>query len=133
MFNKAKFEQLPPDYKSLVRTAAQAADADMLQKYDYLNPTALKQLVADGAQLRPFSPEIMDACFEAANEVYAEITASNARSRRSGTRSDGVPQGALSVGAGGRVQLRHLHDDPAARRQALKPAPAKASEDTRLS
>jgi TRAP-type mannitol/chloroaromatic compound transport system substrate-binding protein len=78
MFNKAKFEELPDSYKSLVRTAAQATDADMLQKYDYVNPPAVKRLVANGAQLRPFSPEILDACFTAANEVYAEIMASNA-------------------------------------------------------
>jgi len=78
LFNKAKYEELPANYKSLVRTAAQATDANMLQKYDYLNPTAVREVVANGAQLRPFSQEILEACFEKANEVYAEITASNA-------------------------------------------------------
>jgi len=77
MFNKAKYDELSPAYKSLVRTAAQAADANMLQKYDFLNPTAVKSLVANGAQLRPFSPEILAACFDKANEVYAEMEASN--------------------------------------------------------
>ena len=77
MFNKAAYEGLPPAYQSLLRTAAQAADANMLQKYDWLNPVAIKSLVAQGAQLRPFSPEIMEACFNAANEVYAEMEASN--------------------------------------------------------
>ena len=77
-FNKAKYEELPEGYKSLLRTACQAADADMLQKYDYLNPTAIKELVGTGAQLRPFSPEILEACFNAANEVYAEMEATNA-------------------------------------------------------
>ena len=76
-FNKAKYEELPEDYKSLLHTAAQAADANILQMYDHLNPIALKELVASGAQLRPFSPEIMDACYKAANEVYAELEASN--------------------------------------------------------
>ncbi len=78
MFNKGKFDELPAAYKSLIRTAAQAEDANMLQKYDYLNPTALRNLVANGAQLRPFSQEILAACFDAANEVYGELTASNA-------------------------------------------------------
>ncbi|MBL8582678.1 MAG: TRAP transporter substrate-binding protein [Rhizobiaceae bacterium] len=78
MFNKAKYEELPANYKSLVHTAAQAADANMLQKYDYLNPAAIKRLVANGAQLRPFSPEILAACFEKSNEVYAEMMANNA-------------------------------------------------------
>jgi TRAP-type mannitol/chloroaromatic compound transport system substrate-binding protein len=77
MFNKAKVDELPAAYKALLRTAAQAADANMLQKYDFLNPTAVKSLVANGAQLRPFSPEILSACFDKANEVYAEMEASN--------------------------------------------------------
>jgi TRAP-type mannitol/chloroaromatic compound transport system substrate-binding protein len=50
----------------------------MLQKYDYLNPPAVRRLVGAGAQLRPFSQEILEACFNASNEIYAEITASNA-------------------------------------------------------
>ena len=78
MFNKAKYEELSPAYKSLLRTAAHAADADMLQKYDFLNPTAVRKLVANGAQLRPFTPEVLNACFEASSEVYAEIEATNA-------------------------------------------------------
>jgi TRAP-type mannitol/chloroaromatic compound transport system substrate-binding protein len=77
IFNKGKFDELPKSYQSLIRTAAQAEDANMLQKYDYLNPTAIKKLVANGAQLRPFSQEILAACFDAANEVYAELTAAN--------------------------------------------------------
>jgi TRAP-type mannitol/chloroaromatic compound transport system substrate-binding protein len=77
MFNKAKWEELPATYKAVLKVAAQATDANMLQKYDYLNPTAIKSLVANGAQLRPFSQEILSACFDATNEVYAEMEASN--------------------------------------------------------
>ena len=39
---------------------------------------AVRRLVAGGAKLRPFSQEIMAACFDKANEVYAEMEASNA-------------------------------------------------------
>jgi TRAP-type mannitol/chloroaromatic compound transport system substrate-binding protein len=77
MFNSAAFGALPPAYQSLLRTAAQGVDANMLQMYDWKNPTAIKSLVANGVQLRPFSPEIMQACFTAANEVYAEMEATN--------------------------------------------------------
>lgn len=76
-FNKAKYEALPESYKALLHASARAADADMLQRYDHLNPIALKELVARGAQLRPFSAEILDACFKASNDVYAEIEAEN--------------------------------------------------------
>ena len=77
MVSLEAYEALPDNYKSLLRTAARATDADMLQKYDWLNTAAVKNLVAAGAQLRPFSPEILEACFNAANEVYAELDASN--------------------------------------------------------
>ena len=50
----------------------------MLQKYDFKNPTAIKSLVGQGVQLRPFSPEILQASFAAATEVYAEMEAVNA-------------------------------------------------------
>ncbi|TNC73384.1 TRAP transporter substrate-binding protein [Rubellimicrobium roseum] len=77
MFNLEQYEALPESYKSLLRTAARATDADMLQKYDFLNPTAIRNLVAGGAQLRPYSTEILDACLQTSNEVYAELDGSN--------------------------------------------------------
>ena len=49
----------------------------MVGRYDALNPAALKRLVAAGTQLRPFSEAMLDACFKAANEVYAEISGKN--------------------------------------------------------
>ncbi|RJG46250.1 TRAP transporter substrate-binding protein [Mesorhizobium sp. DCY119] len=77
MFNKAAFDSLPKNYQSLLRTACQAADADMLQKYDYLNASAIKSLVAKGAKLSPFSREILDVCFVESHKVYAEESAVN--------------------------------------------------------
>ncbi len=50
----------------------------MQASYDAGNPAALKRLVAAGAQLRPFSPAIMDASLRAALELYAEVSAGNA-------------------------------------------------------
>jgi TRAP-type mannitol/chloroaromatic compound transport system substrate-binding protein len=47
-------------------------------RYDALNPAALKRLVASGAVLRPFPQPVMEACYKAANEVYAETSAQNA-------------------------------------------------------
>ncbi len=76
-FNKDQYEALPPADQSLLRSAAQATDADMLQKYDFKNPTAIKSLVANGTQLRPFSQEILQASFDAATTVYAEMEAIN--------------------------------------------------------
>ncbi|MFV0386358.1 TRAP transporter substrate-binding protein [Paracoccus sp. (in: a-proteobacteria)] len=76
-FNKGQFDGLPASYQSLLRTCCHAVDQNMLAKYDMKNPTALKELVASGAQLRSFSEEILTAAFTAANEVYAELSAQN--------------------------------------------------------
>jgi len=77
LINKGKWDELPAAYKSLLQTAAAATNADMLAEYDFLNPAAAKRLVAAGAQLRPFSQEILEACFNASQETYNEISASN--------------------------------------------------------
>ncbi|MBI2718488.1 MAG: TRAP transporter substrate-binding protein [Rhizobiales bacterium] len=77
MINTAKWAELPPVYRSLVRTACQAANCDMQAKYDALNPGALKKLAAAGAKFFPFPADVMEASFKAANGTYAELNASN--------------------------------------------------------
>lgn len=54
----------------------------MLAKYDYGNPPAIRSLVSKGTLLRPFSPEIMLASFEAAQSTYAELNASNPKFKK---------------------------------------------------
>ncbi|KFI33134.1 ABC transporter substrate-binding protein [Haematobacter missouriensis] len=75
--NKQKWEELPKPYQGALTDACAYANTQMLARYDVLNPTAIKQLVADGAVLRPFSQEIMAAAFDAANALYDEIGAKN--------------------------------------------------------
>ena len=76
--NIEKWNSLPAAYKSLIKTASSLANETMQARYDAYNPAALKQLIAGGAELRPFSPAILDACLKSANELYAETTAKNA-------------------------------------------------------
>src|SRR5262249_2054783 len=54
----------------------------MVSKYDALNPPALKKLVSEGTQLRVFPQPVMEACLKASNEIYAEISATNADFKR---------------------------------------------------
>jgi TRAP-type mannitol/chloroaromatic compound transport system substrate-binding protein len=75
--NLDKWNALPSAYKSLIRTASALANETMQAKYDAGNPAALKRLIAGGAQLRPFSPAIMDASLRAALDLYAEISSTN--------------------------------------------------------
>ena len=81
-FSIDKFNALPKAYQSVVRTAAMAANKDMQAKYDAVNPPALKRLVQAGTQLKPFTTEVMAACLKAANEVYAETSAKNAKFKK---------------------------------------------------
>jgi len=76
-FNTENWESLPSAYKAVVRSAAAMSNIWMTAKYDAENPPALKRMIANGAQVRVFSPQIMEACLKASNEVYAEISAEN--------------------------------------------------------
>jgi TRAP-type mannitol/chloroaromatic compound transport system substrate-binding protein len=58
-------------------TAARAVTVEMQAKYDFRNPAALKRLVAAGAQLRPFPQDVLNASFDAANQLYGEINGRN--------------------------------------------------------
>src|ERR671910_1829771 len=76
--NQAKWKELPKSYQAILTTAAGYANSDMLAKYDARNPAALRRLLGAGTQLRPFSPEILEAAYKAANEVYDEVSGKNA-------------------------------------------------------
>ena len=81
--NTAKWAELPKSYQAILTSAAAMANVDMQAKYDARNPGAIKRLVQDGgAQLRPFSPEIMEACYKAATDLYAEIAGTNANFKK---------------------------------------------------
>ena len=76
--NIDKWNSLPPAYKSIIKTASSLANETMQARYDALNPGALKQLIAAGTELRPFTQPTLEACLKAANEVYTETSAKNA-------------------------------------------------------
>ncbi|MCQ2005673.1 TRAP transporter substrate-binding protein [Rhizobium sp. NRK18] len=73
-FNLEKFKALPKSYQRMLTDACARANQSMLAKYDARNATALKQLVAQGAQLKPFSREIMDAAYKASQELFADLS-----------------------------------------------------------
>ena len=77
-FNLEKYNALPKHYQAILQDACAFANTNMTAKYDAKNPAALKQLVGEGTILRPFSQEIMEACYQAALGIYAELSASNA-------------------------------------------------------
>jgi TRAP-type mannitol/chloroaromatic compound transport system substrate-binding protein len=80
--NIDKWSELPKPYQAIVRAACAEANTWMLTKYDAQNPKALRELVANGTKLTPFSQPIMEASFAAATEVYAETNAKNANFKK---------------------------------------------------
>ena len=80
--NLDKWNALPKYYQSVLEQAGHYANNWMMAKYDSVNSNALRKLLAGGAKLHAFSPPIMEASFKAANETYAEISATNPRFKK---------------------------------------------------
>ena len=73
--NQGKWNELPPHYQAIVRSASAEASRIMLAKYDALNMAALRRLIGAGAELRTFSREILEASFKATQETMTELAA----------------------------------------------------------
>ncbi len=80
--NLDKWHALPKSYQAILARACDAANVWMLAKYDALNPAALKRLVTAGAVLRPFPQPVIDACYKAAHEHFAEVAAKDPHFRK---------------------------------------------------
>ena len=81
MVNLRHWEELPPLYKAALEAACAEGYCHLAARYDALNPPALRRLIANGAQLRPFPREVMSAFYRAAQELWEEIGARNPRFR----------------------------------------------------
>ena len=75
--NLGEWQKLPKSYQAILTAACADAGAWMVGKYDTDNVAAMRRLIANGAQLRSFSKEILDACYKGAQEIYAEYSANN--------------------------------------------------------
>ena len=75
--NARKWAELPREYQAIVQAACAETNTEMCARYDAKNPLALRQLIASGTQLRPFPRDVMEACYKAAMEYYAETCAKN--------------------------------------------------------
>ena len=80
--NIAKWNELPKAYQAAFENACAKAHTWMVAKYDAQNPKALRELVAAGTKLLPFPQAVMEACFNATNELYNETAAKNAKFKK---------------------------------------------------
>ncbi len=71
--NDAAYAELPKVYQDAIDVASRAAGNHMVEMYDAGNPEALRRLIANGAVLKSFPRDVMDASWEAANTVFKEF------------------------------------------------------------
>ncbi len=77
-----EWEKLPKEYQAALEVATYEAHVTMQAQYDARNPAALARLLKAGVKLRPFSREIMEACYKASNEVMEEEASKNAHFKK---------------------------------------------------
>ncbi len=80
--NKKEWDKLPKEYQAALEVATYEAHIAMQAMYDARNPTALARLMKNGVKLRNFSKPILDAYYEAAQEVIEEEASKNAKFKK---------------------------------------------------
>src|SRR5690606_28452633 len=78
MFNKQKYEELPPASRAALDTASKATNMNMLALYDVKNMQAIRRLAGKGVQLRALPRDVLDAAYDVSFKLYDELSASNA-------------------------------------------------------
>ncbi len=75
--NKDKLATLPASYRAILEAACAEANGWCVAKYDAENPDALRRVVSQGAILKPFPREMLEASYREAFKLYGEIAARN--------------------------------------------------------
>jgi len=80
--NIKAWDSLTPEYKAILQAACSHAYADCMAKYDARNAASLKRLIAGGAILKAFPRPVMEACYKASEEWFAENNAKNPKFKK---------------------------------------------------
>ena len=80
--NQKAYDALSAENKAIVEMASTFAHVETQAKYDVKNPNALKQLVGNGAKLRPFPADVMAEAFKQSMSLYDELSAKNENWRK---------------------------------------------------
>ncbi len=80
--NQKAWDSLSSENKAIVEAASALTHMETQARYDARNPVALKQLVSQGAKLRPFPNDMMNAAFKHAEAIYQETSAKNENFRK---------------------------------------------------
>lgn len=103
MVNLKAWNELPAEYQAILEAAAAEANVHMQAKYDARNTAALKRLLAQGVQLRPFPTDVMRAAYLESEKLYAEIAKENPKFRKvfeswAAFRADAIPWSSIADG-----------------------------------
>jgi TRAP-type mannitol/chloroaromatic compound transport system substrate-binding protein len=83
MVNKAAFDGLPEDLRSIVLNACKVVNQDMLAEYTSRNPVALQTLLKKhGVDMRPYPDDVIGKLKQLSEEVVAEIAKKDAFSQK---------------------------------------------------
>lgn len=96
LVNHEKWQELPNGYKSILQQAGEATTNWMLARYDVENPAALRRLESAGVTVKAFPTPVIEACWRAAKQHYAELSANNASFRKALESHDTFQADALS-------------------------------------
>ncbi|MCY7370238.1 MAG: TRAP transporter substrate-binding protein [Polaromonas sp.] len=80
--NSKVWEGLPKEYQAAFEAAAAEANIDMMAKYDFKNPPALRRLVGSGTKLHAYPLDLMKAAQNAAFALYEEESSKNPAFRK---------------------------------------------------
>jgi TRAP-type mannitol/chloroaromatic compound transport system substrate-binding protein len=80
--NQKEWDKLPKQYQAALEAASYECHVVMQAEYDTKNPAALARLMKNGAKLRNFSKDVMDAAYKQSAAVMEEEAAKNAKFRK---------------------------------------------------
>jgi TRAP-type mannitol/chloroaromatic compound transport system substrate-binding protein len=80
--NLERWEALPVGYRAALARACDAVSMRMPAKHDWVDPPALRRLIAAGAVVRPFPQSVLEACHRASVEHFREIAAKDPQFKR---------------------------------------------------
>ena len=82
MVNTRAWESLPKSHQQALEAAAGESQVWSTSRYDTLNVQALRRMVGAGTQLRGYPRDVLQACYKATQETYAEMGERSPRFRK---------------------------------------------------
>lgn len=81
LINSKQWNALPQNYQEILQIAAAEAHVKLHARYAVANSAALNRLVAGGTKLKAFKPEFVKVLYEAAFEMYEEMSGQDTQFR----------------------------------------------------